>query len=547
MNLLLINPPFASPVTPYLSIPTLVPYLRSKNIAITVLDTNIEVYHELLAPHKIREGRQFAQERVALLEEKGKLKQSDLLELEKMKKALRYSNARDLRDEFILEDFHNGRKIETDFLAATLSLAASPFFPESLNSAEFSFINYASPYDEFSSKDILKSITSDGILSGFFEKTLTRCFNNGLPRVAGISVYFQSQVLAAFRCASVIKKLAPTVHVTMGGPFISCFMRKLEEDSLFKAVDSFILDDGEIPLERLLQELSAPHPDLSTVPGLVYRSGGIRKNMSSQYIDLECLPVPAYDIFPLDEYLLPRNNMPIPFRLSKGCYWGKCAFCRTDLSLINHYDQSRADYLFDQIEALIKQTGSRIFTFTDDSSSPEILEALSRELIERQINISWTTNLRFDPKLTIERCMLYRQAGCYMVYMGLEAYNDRILRLMKKGTTIKLVDRTLSNMSWAGLRVSVYMIVGFPTETEAEAVETSEDIKRLLEEGLISRYMYHTFNITPYSDVYNNPQSYGFARYIHQRDKTLTHRSLVLKASVCPEAGPCSLKGPLMK
>lgn len=515
MKVLLIYPPFGAIESPYISIPTLAAYLCSRGIEVHALDANLIFFQKILSPDNIKNCMGYAENRLHTLNNMPYLSFSENVEYLRLVNVLK--NAPDFTDSFYDNLSNKSMKElykEVNLIKFAISLASMPYFPEGVVfMEEHKVLSYNSRYKKFSTKDIIMSMDCEGILGDILESSITEFLESEKFDIVGISATFPDQVHAAFKCASIVKKAAPEIHVTMGGAYVSCHLRNLNDTVLFKCVDSFVLDEGELPLERLVEELSGPSPDLGKVPGLIYLSGSvIRKNSVVPPIALESLPVPAYDIFPLDEYLLPRNNMPIPFRLSRGCYWAKCAFCRTELSLIHHYDQSRADYLCDQIEALIKQTGSRIFLFTDDSSSPEILEALSRELIERQINISWTTNLRFDPKLTIERCMLYRQAGCYMVYMGLEAYNDRILRLMKKGTTIKLVDRVLSNMSWAGLRISVYMIVGFPTETEAEAVETAEDIKRLLEEGLISRYMYHTFNITPYSDVYNNPQSYGISK-----------------------------------
>jgi hypothetical protein len=93
--------------------------------------------------------------------------------------------------------------------------------------------------------------------------------------------------------------------------------------------------------------------------------------------------------------------------------------------------------------------------------------------------------------------------------MGLEAYNNRLLRLMNKGINTELVDRVLSNMSWAGLPAAVYMIVGFPTETESEAVASWKKVEELREQGLIMNYMYSPYQIAPYSSVARNPEKFG--------------------------------------
>ncbi|GAH55870.1 unnamed protein product, partial [marine sediment metagenome] len=56
---------------------------------------------------------------------------------------------------------------------------------------------------------------------------------------------------------------------------------------------------------------------------------------------------------------------------------------------------------------------------------------------------------------------------------------------MRKGIRIEEVERILSNIVWAGMNANVYMIVGFPTETEAEALYSFSKVKEFVDKGLI--------------------------------------------------------------
>lgn len=182
--------------------------------------------------------------------------------------------------------------------------------------------------------------------------------------------------------------------------------------------------------------------------------------------------------------------------------------------MVSHYQQPPTDFLYKQIKAVVEDTGVRTLHFSDESAEPMILEELSRKIIANKLKINWLTHLRFDSLLTIERLTTYRQAGCVTVIMGLEAYNNRILKLMKKGTTISLIDKILSNVSWSGTNIFVYMIVGFPTETEEEALYSYSKIKQFKEEGTISSYVYNVFRITSGSPICENTQLYGIT-HIH--------------------------------
>ncbi|KJR41536.1 radical SAM domain-containing protein [Candidatus Magnetoovum chiemensis] len=516
MSILLIYPPFGAIESPYISIPTLAAYLRSKNIEADALDLNLSFFKNLLSLDNIESAKQYALKRFTELNDKDSLGFIDAVEYFRLFFALNGFKQCDTVFHEAQANNDTSRLFNNvDFIKAAVRLACTPYFPEGLEYIDaHRILTYLSKYKKFSTRDIIESQrSSGGILSDILEPLIKTALSAKHYDIVGISAGFPDQIQAGAYIARLVKAIDATVHVTIGGAFVSCHIRNINDARLFDFIDSFVLDDGEIPLERLYSELRSKTPQKEKVPALIYISDGqVKKNPPTNPLPLNSLPAPSYDVFPIDDYLLPRKKMPIPFRLSRGCYWCKCTFCRTNLSLINNYDAMDAQKIADNIKNVIEQTGSRFFNFTDDSSSPLLLDELSKKLIEQKVAISWSTNLRFDAKLTIERCMLYREAGCYFVNMGLEAYNDRILRLMKKGTNIELIDRILSNMSWAGLRVSVYVIVGFPTETEQEAIDTFNNIKRLQKEGQISMFRYHTFNIVPYSDVYNNPRNYGITK-----------------------------------
>jgi anaerobic magnesium-protoporphyrin IX monomethyl ester cyclase len=332
----------------------------------------------------------------------------------------------------------------------------------------------------------------------------------------GISAGFPDQIEAAIRCALAVRKVLPAAHIVLGGAYVSCHMRNVREKRFFEIFDSLVLDDGERPLESLHRELGKRVPDLSQVPSLIWldNARGIRRNPSAAPVSLADTPPPDYGAMRLDRYVLPRRMIPLLHRLSRGCGWHRCAFCRTDLPMISCYEQLSGDTVFEHVQGMVEQTGCRIFHFTDDSSPPEVLEQFARRVIESELEIRWITNLRFDPRLTIEACQLLRQSGCHYVNIGLESYNDRLLKLLRKGTTTGLVDRVMSNCAWGGLKAALYMMVGVPTETEEEARASFVRVCELVKSGVTVGCMYNRFSIVPYSDVAHHPAHYGITRLI---------------------------------
>ena len=69
---------------------------------------------------------------------------------------------------------------------------------------------------------------------------------------------------------------------------------------------------------------------MSKVPNLIYRQNGkIMVNQPFYSENINELPAPNYDGFPLDLYL--RRNRSCRYNFHAGCYYKDCAFCALTL------------------------------------------------------------------------------------------------------------------------------------------------------------------------------------------------------------------------
>jgi radical SAM superfamily enzyme YgiQ (UPF0313 family) len=64
-----------------------------------------------------------------------------------------------------------------------------------------------------------------------------------------------------------------------------------------------------------------------------------------------------------------------------------------------------------------------------------------------------------------------KKAGCHLIIPGFESYNEQILRNIKKGSTLKLIDDYVENAKKAGLMIHACYMVG----NEGETRETMEN------------------------------------------------------------------------
>jgi radical SAM superfamily enzyme YgiQ (UPF0313 family) len=506
MSVLLVHPPFAASTIPPLALAALAAHLRQLGITVETLDANLEFYRHAAAPDRVAAAAGRSAQRLAELESLPRRSDQEELEMAFCLKA---------RDEFdawqggLREDASGHDRLPLPRLnrafEAALCILSTASFPERVEYC-WPGVFFHAPESIFGSAEIRAAAERDGVFENFFEESLRHRLD--AARLVGLSVNYPQQIIPAMRCARVIRSLAPRIHITVGGAFVASHLRTMRSTALFDLVDSFVDGDGERPLEMLIRELDRPEPDLDRVPNLIHaRDGAIRRNAAAPPIPMDDLPAPDFDDFDLDRYPIRRSSLWLPLRISQGCSWGCCAFCRDDL--IRVCRRPSVEKALSWIEATRDRTGIHRFNFTDDEAPTDLLEKLCASLIAKKTGIDWTATHRFEACLDAERCRLYRASGCRFLFLGLESLSDRILQLMRKGISRALIERTLRNLKEAGIRTHAFMIVGFPTETEEEARSGFALLRHFVHEGLLTNYNYSSFVIMPHSDVARRPGRYG--------------------------------------
>jgi len=243
------------------------------------------------------------------------------------------------------------------------------------------------------------------------------------------------------------------------------------EDIFIKTPAEFaVYGEGEITFTELIAHLKG-QGDLKDIKGLMYKNnqGNIVTNPAREFIkDLNKLPLPAYDIFPMERYPLHRMVT------SRGCPFA-CAWCNSS-SIWNKSLRSRdAESMVSEIEFLIKTYGKKIFVFGDNSFNVDLkrVEAFCDLLIEKKLKILWSVSLRVDI-MTPEIACKMEKAGCYNVSIGIESANNEILAHIHKSTTIEKITEGIKMMKEAGIEVMSQFVIGSPYET-LETVRQSID------------------------------------------------------------------------
>lgn len=345
-----------------------------------------------------------------------------------------------------------------------------------------------------------------------------------VPTLVLISVPFPGNLYAAFRAAQVLKKKFPKIKVSMGGGFPNTELRSLSDARVFEFIDFITLDDGEVPVEELINNLENPTHNSFKRTFLLEEGKVVYKNNSakSDYKQSE-VGTPDYSDLKLDNYISvieivnPMHRMWSDGRWNKltmahGCYWGKCTFCDISLDYIKIYEPIAANILCDRIEELIAATGQNGFHFVDEAAPPALMRALALEILRRKLSVTWWTNIRFEKSFTRDLCILLKASGCIAVSGGLEVASDRLLELIDKGVTVEQVAKVTRNFTEAGIMVHAYLMYGYPTQTEQETIDSLEMVRQLFETGVLQSGFWHQFALTAHSPVGMYPEKFGVIR-----------------------------------
>ncbi len=380
------------------------------------------------------------------------------------------------------------------------------------------------------------------------------------PTHVGVTVPFPGTLYGAFRVAQAVRKVAPGARIVMGGGYVNSELRELTDERVFEFIDELCFDEGFGPwlgvlgLGPRVRTISALGVARNTPPGgdaaTPLSEGGSRNGSGSAAaplserdcrngsgdaatpLTMDCAGCPAEDgqpyrmvvpdyaglalgdYFPMAESANPMHRLWsdgrwLKVQLSNGCYWHRCAFCDVALDYIGRYRMPDPAQVVDGLEEMMRATGLRGFHFTDEALSPALARGVSEELLRRGVRISWWGNVRLDRGFDAELAALMSRAGCIAVTAGLECADDRLLKFMRKGITVASARRACRAFAKSGVLVHVYLMYGFPTETEEETLGALETVRGLFAEGVVQSAFWHRFALTVHSPIARDPSAFG--------------------------------------
>lgn len=343
------------------------------------------------------------------------------------------------------------------------------------------------------------------------------------------------------------KELCPKALVVVGGGLLTSIPRDIM--TLIPDIDVGVVGEAFATFNDLLAQVDAKDVRPETVLGVVFRDGAGSLQLTPirpLLEDLDTLPYPAYDLFPLEEVyfknsqaLYSEEGMLAGRRLDVNASYGcslVCKFCfhlgiSGDMKYVKN-ERGETDALFDvpgsytrdiryhspaYIVKLVKHLRDKyqvdfigfldenlmtMDVFSKRAWMKGICDGFIREGLQPQCikdgvehgskcrGIHWggTSHATLcDPGVL----KMMRKAGCSHLVYGYESFSHQVLKRLGKGSTPETNFRSFHWTMEAGIRPIPNQIIGFPTEDFDSLRDSMNMWKRL---GIVVK----PFFATPY-------------------------------------------------
>ena len=330
--------------------------------------------------------------------------------------------------------------------------------------------------------------------------------------VGGITTAYKS----IKHIAQMAKEHAPQALLVAGGGFLTSMPHDILR--LVPHVDVGIVGEAFVSFPELLRRLDTGNRDWAAVRGLAWRDAGGRSHLNPEQPlveELDRLPYPAWDLFPLDIYfknsmaLFSEEGMLARRRLDINASYGCSLICRFCFHLgiagdLEHkvgpdgerdvtftykrlirYHSPR--YVVDLVKHARRRFGVDFIGFLDEnlmtmhqSSGKKWLTEIARLWIEEGLQPQCVRDgVPHDPErctgvhwggtshatlVSRELLTVLKGAGCSHLLYGYESFSPRVLKTVGKGATVETNERSLRWTMEADIRPIPNQMIGFPDE-----------------------------------------------------------------------------------
>jgi hypothetical protein len=305
------------------------------------------------------------------------------------------------------------------------------------------------------------------IAAGFFSRLQDKFLDllaQEKPSILGLTAHSGTLAAANF-IFNLTRAHYPHIKTVMGGSiFFNHFAPGTPDLDLFlektaSYIDKFIIGKGEI---LFLKWLRGEFPESCRV--LTQADTAEEERQSYP------LALPDLTDYSLDRYLYLAASG------SSSCPYN-CSFCNA-VNFFGKFRKKNARQTVSEIKQLHEKYGHRLF-FMTDSLLNLVITDITDEIIKLGLSIYLDGYFIVDDQsVDIENTLRWRQGGFYRARLGVESGSQHVLDMIGKRITPAKTKAAVASLAEAGIKTTTYWVIGHPGETEKDFQQTLQ----LLEE-----------------------------------------------------------------
>lgn len=287
------------------------------------------------------------------------------------------------------------------------------------------------------------------------------------PEVAGLTMMSVDHG-SVTKAIELIKEVDNNIKTVVGGPHPSL---ELEDVTRNEKIDHIVQGEGEITFNTLLEELkNGKRPE---------------RVLKGEKPDLDSIPFVDRKMFgagemPIDHFL----RVPfVTLIAGRGCMYN-CSFCQPAEKIIFGPKVRRRSVanVIEELKALRSDPGFNSLMIHDDclTEDREWVLDFCDSYKKNGFRQPFVCQSRSDIICKNEDMVkLMAKTGLAMFLIGFESGNQRVLNFLRKGTTVAHNFKASKICNKYGVRVWANYMLGIPTETKEEALDTLNMIKKI--------------------------------------------------------------------
>ncbi len=277
-----------------------------------------------------------------------------------------------------------------------------------------------------------------------------------------------------------LRQAMPDIKIMLGGSVGTSIVETALANLNVDVITIAEADDTVLELVPVLLQGES----LADIAGLAYLQNGeiVRTAPRPMIEDLNRLPLPAWDMFPMDIYLanpIVGVGKDVDIISSRGCPF-PCRYCYRIFG--RKYRTRSAEHVVSEVEALKKNYDVDFISFQDDCFVVDkkrvyaICDLLDAKGLSQSLRWSCTGRVTVCDLDMMKRM---RASGCVSISYGIESGSETILRAMGKNATLDQAANAIQNARAAGVRTPVSFMIGYPGETRDTVMQTVAFCKRM--------------------------------------------------------------------